>query len=158
MAGAVPGVRTSAGSTISITATKPATFDAAGYGALAPTIIGEITNLGDFGREYEEVKHERLSDRSTQKFKGGFDEGTMTLQLGLDESDAGQVLASAALLSDLDYYFKVVRQNGTIHYFPAKVMSFKRSLGARNQVTAGTIALSISTGPAGEGVITVFPA
>lgn len=155
---AVPGVRTSAGSTIGITATKPATFNAAGYGALSPTIIGEITNLGDFGREYEEVKHERLATRDTQKFKGGFDEGTLTLQLGLDESDAGQTICQAALLSDLDFYFLITRQNGTKHYFPAKVMSFKKSLGARNQVTNATINLSISSGPAGEGVIDVFPA
>lgn len=150
-------VRTSAGSLIAITATAPATFNSAGYEAGTYTAIGEITNQGDFGREYEEVTHAPLATRATQKFKGGYNEGTMALQLGLDDDDAGQILLQAALLSDDDYYFRVTQQDGTKRYFPAKTMSFKVSIGARNQITGATCNLAISSSKTGVGVVTVKP-
>ena len=45
------GVRTSAGTTLKVSATKPSSFDATGYNALTSEIVGEITDLGEFGRD-----------------------------------------------------------------------------------------------------------
>jgi hypothetical protein len=148
---------TAAGAIIGITATKPATFDAAGYGANTYTTIGEITGIGDFGREYEEVTHKPLASRGTVKKKGGYDEGKQTLNMACDEKDAGQLLLQAACLSDADYYFKIARQDGTVHYVPAQVMTFKRGgLDDRNKIVSVSTDLNItSVGAAGVGVITV---
>jgi hypothetical protein len=81
-AGIVPviatgGVHSSAGTTIAVSAATPSPFDGEGYGALAWTPIGEITNLGDFGREYNLVTHNGLGANSTGKLKGSFNEGSM---------------------------------------------------------------------------------
>jgi hypothetical protein len=150
-------VTTSAGATLGITATKPATFDKTGYAALAMTLIGEITNLGDFGRVYDKVEHKPLANRGTVKKKGGYDDGALALTIGCDEKDAGQALLEAASTSDADYFFAVTRQDGTVHYFPAQVMSFKRSVGERNNITNVTSSLEI-TSYAGVGIVTVKPA
>lgn len=151
-------VRTSAGTTIAITATAPATFNAAGYGALTPTVIGEVTDLGEFGREYALVTHNPLGSRSTVKRKGSYNEGTITMQLGLDTDDAGQILAKAASQSDNDYYFKITTQNGDVYYFPAQVMSFKVGVGGVDQITSATITLELTSATGGIGIIEVLAA
>lgn len=146
-------VRTSAGTTIGLSASQPATFNATGYDALTFTSIGEVTDLGEFGREYALVTHNPLGARGTVKKKGSFNEGTMTLQLGLDTDDAGQVLALAASTSDADYSFKVTTQNGDIYYFQAQVMSFKVGIGSVDQITSATITLELTSNSAGVGIV-----
>jgi hypothetical protein len=77
-------VRTSAGSTIAISATLPATFDEAGFSAAGVVFkeIGEVTNIGEHGREYAKVTFQPLRTRATQKRKGSYDPGTIALQFG----------------------------------------------------------------------------
>jgi hypothetical protein len=84
-------VKTSAGTTLKVHATAPATFDASGYNALTMTTVGEVTDLGEFGREYALVTHNPVGSRGTVKKKGSFNEGTMSMSLGLDTDDAGQI-------------------------------------------------------------------
>jgi len=151
-------VRSSAGSTLGISAGTPATFNEAGYEALTFTIIGEITDMGEFGREFNLVTHNPVGSRGTVKLKGSFNEGQMTLQLGLDTDDAGQILAKAASLSDADYSFDVETQNGDHYYFQAKAMSFKVSIGSVDSVTAATITLELTTTSAGVGIVEVLAA
>lgn len=146
-------VRTSAGTTIKLSAGAPATFNAAGYAALTWTTIGEVTDLGEFGREFNLVTHNPLGSRGTVKKKGSFNEGSITLQLGLDTDDAGQILAKTAHLSDNDYSFEIATQNGDKYYFQAQVMSFKVGVGGVDQITAATIMLEITTNSAGVGIV-----
>lgn len=151
-------VRSSAGSTIKISAGTPATYDAAGYGALTLTTIGEVTDLGEFGREYALVTHNPLGTRGTTKLKGSFNEGSISMQLGLDTDDAGQILAKTASLSDADYSFEIATQNGDKYYFQAKVMSFKVGVGSVDQVTSATIMLEITSGGTNPGIIEALAA
>lgn len=149
-------VNTSAGSIMRISAGVPATFNQAGYQALAFTTIGEITDFGEFGREYNLVTHNPVGNRSTQKYKGSFNEGSITLQLGLDTDDAGQILAKAALLSDANFAFLVQTQNNDRYYFQAQVMSFKVGVGSVDQITAATIMVEITTSNTGVGIVEVL--
>ena len=151
-------VRTSAGTTLRISASAPATFDESGYNTLftaspAPALIGEITDLGEFGREFALVTHNPVGSRGTQKFKGSFNEGTMTMSLGLDTDDAGQILAKAASLSDNDYSFMVTTQNSDRYFFQAKVMSWKVGVGGVDQITTATVTLELTTNSAGVGIV-----
>jgi hypothetical protein len=92
---------TAAGSSISIGTTA----------TLASTdtyvTIGQVTNIPEFGRVYNEVKFSPLSSRGVQKVKGSFDEGSIEIDLARDTSDAGQIAALAALVVDANYNFKV---------------------------------------------------
>lgn len=151
-------VRTSAGTTLKVTASQPATYNSAGYNTLfttspVPATVGEITDLGEFGREFALVTHNPVGTRGTQKFKGSFNEGTMSLSLGLDTDDAGQIIMKAASLSDSDYSFMVTTQNGDRYFFQAKVMSFKVAVGSVDSITTATCNLEISTNAAGVGIV-----
>lgn len=145
--------RTSAGTTIAVTASAPGSFDATGYDALTPTLVGEVTDLGEFGREYALVTHNPLASRGTVKRKGSFNEGSITMQLALDTDDAGQILLKTASKSDSDYYFKITTQNGDIYYFAAQVMSFKVGVGGVDTITAATVTLELTTTSAGVGIV-----
>lgn len=146
-------VRTSAGTTLHVSASNPATYNVAGYEALSFTAVGEITDLGEFGREYALVTHNPVGSRGTVKKKGSFNEGTMNMSLGLDTDDAGQIILKAAALSDNDYSFKVTTQNGDIYYFQAQVMNFKVGVGSVDTITAATVALELTTNSAGVGIV-----
>ena len=100
-------VRTSAGTTFKVSASTPATFDSSGYNALSFTTVGEVTNIGDFGRMYAKIVHNPVGNRGLVKKKGSFDEGALNLALGLDTDDAGQIIMKAGCLSDSDYSFLI---------------------------------------------------
>lgn len=153
-------VTTAAGTILSISASIPATFTQAGYEASAVassfTPIGEITDMGEHGREYAEITHMPIGSRGVRKFKGSFNEGTKQMQLGLDSDDAGQIIAKAAALSDSDYSFKVAYPSGDVDYFQAKVMSFRKGVTGVDTIVSATIALSLTTSSTGIGVVEVL--
>lgn len=137
--------QTLAQSSISVTATAPATYDITGFDALADwTEVGEVTDLSGHGDTYTEVTHLPLSSRRVQKLKGSVDAGSETYTLADDIDDAGQLVLKAALASDDDYYFKETWQDGTIEYYAAKVMSFAGVGGNADNVRARTITVGIN--------------
>ena len=152
------GVATSAGTTFSVVASglQPATYNAAGYAALTWVPVGEVTDLGEFGRKYNLVTHNPLGNRSTQKFKGSFNEGSITLQVGLQTDDAGQIILKAATNSDLNFSYKVTTQNGDTYYFQAQCLGFMVGVGGVDKITSATVNLELTTNSAGIGIVEVL--
>lgn len=144
---------TSAGTTISIAATLPATYDASAFAALAFTEIGEVSDLGEFGREYNIVKFNPLKDRRTVKRKGSFDDGTVQVQLAKAATDEGQIVLREAVNSDSSYAVKIVLQDGTTFYLSAQVSSSTVNVGNVDQITSSTFKLEID-----NDIIEVLPA
>ncbi len=136
-------VQTTAGSTFAISASLPATLDAAGYNALTYTVVGEVTDIGEVGREYNLVNHNPVATRKTQKLKGSYDPGTINLQFGRDFTDAGQALMFTASRSDATYSVRITLQNGKKLYFQALVTTFKTTMGGVDSITGGTSDLSL---------------
>lgn len=152
-------IQSVAGTKFKISATAPASFTAAGYAALTYLTIGEVTSgLDNLGREYTPIEHKPVDSRAVQVFKGSFTEGGGTISVALDTDDAGQNMAKAAQNSDSDYYFNVEAQNGDHYYFPAKVMSFKRSFGDIDSLVAATIDIRITASKSGIGLIEALAA
>ncbi|MBF9050637.1 hypothetical protein GTA62_14715 [Roseobacter sp. HKCCD9010] len=136
--------QTAAGASLSISATPPATFDAVGYGALTPTIVGEITNIGDFfGREYALVTHNPLAGRATKKGKGSYNNGTINPQLALDPDDAGQTAMITARDSDDAVAVGVTLQDGTEYWCMGLVMSFMANVGGVDDVVTATSTIEV---------------
>lgn len=136
---------TTAGTTVALTASIPATFDATGYGALNDfTVIGEITDIGEYGRVYELVTHNPVATRRTEKKKGSFDDGGLDLQMALDSGDAGQQLLNTAVNSDANYSMKVTMQNGDIDYMQVIILSKTTNLGSVNNITAATVRIEVT--------------
>lgn len=137
---------TSAGTAILISPTIPATFDSAGYKNLKDFVeIGEVSDLGEFGREYNIVKFQPLKDRRTVKRKGSYDDGTVTIQLAKVASDAGQQALNAALNSDVSRSIQIVLQDGSTFFFTAQVASGTTNVGNVDQITSGSVKLEIDT-------------
>lgn len=138
-------VFTSAGTKLHIasTATAPATYDGTGYAALTWVEVGEITDLGSFGKEYAQVTHTSLGNRQTVKRKGSYNNGSMALQLGRDTSDAGQAILIVAVDSDDSYPVKVTLQDDTVIYTTAQVMSYTTNIGSPDSIVGASVTLEI---------------
>ena len=139
------GAFTSAGSKIYIAPNMPGAYNQAGFEAIDGTFveIGEVTDLGEFGREYNLVTHNPLADRRTVKRKGSYNDGAVSMQLARVPTDAGQALLLTARDSDDSYPFKVVLQDSTIQYFSGQVMSYTTNVGSVDQITGATVAVEI---------------
>lgn len=142
---------TLAGTIVSVSAGVPATYNQVGFEALTYTPVGEVSNLGDRGRTYEDVSYNTLGERGTVHLKGTYDEPETTFEMISDRSDAGQVIMNAASKSDADYAFKVQYQNGEIDYFQAKVFSFVTVGGEANTVRSVSANIRVDR----QGVIEV---
>ena len=138
------GAFTSAGTTIGIVADEPSTYDPTGFEALTFELIGEVTDLGEFGREYSLVTHNPLGDRQTVKRKGSYNDGSISMTVARVPSDAGQTLLQDALDSDDNYSFNVTLQDGTELYFAAQVMSYTSNVGSVDQITTASVTIEIT--------------
>ena len=121
------GARTSACTKLHISSAAPATYTSAGFSALTWTEIGEVTDLGEFGRQYNLVTHNQLGSRRVVKRKGSYNDGTINAQMARVPADAGQVIL----------------QGGEIFYFSAQVMSYTTNIGGADQIVGATVAMEI---------------
>lgn len=151
-------VQTAAGTRISISATQPVTFDEAGYtdSGVVFVPLGEVTDAGSHGKTYVDITHKPIATRATQHFKGSFDQGTKTVQMGLDQDDAGQDIARQAVDSDASYSFKFEYPNGDADYFSALVSSFVKGVTGVDTIITATMNLLLTSGPNGEGIVEVL--
>lgn len=133
-------VQTNAGTQLRISPTAPATYDSAGFAAIADWVeVAEVVSIGEHGGTAALVTHNPLKTRRTAKFKGSINNGSMPVGLGMDLTDAGQqALIDGALGAniDVDHSVEIVYQDGSIEYFSAKVMSFSRNPGTIDQIIA----------------------
>lgn len=135
---------TSAGTTIGVTSDTPANYDSTDFGNLSFDLIGEVTDLGEFGREYAAVTHNPLGDRRTVKRKGSYNDGTVAMTVARVPGDTGQAVLQTALDSDDNFSFNVTLQDGTELYFEAQVMSYTTNVGSVDQITTASVSLEIT--------------
>lgn len=138
-------VQSSAGASLAISAAIPASFNATGYAALTYTTVGEVTNIGEFGKEFELIEHAPLASRGVKKFKGGYNNGTIEPEIALDPDDAGQILMETASNSDAKYSFKITLQDGTIYYLMGLVMSFRPNVGTVNDLIMAAASIEVDS-------------
>ncbi|MFI8616485.1 hypothetical protein ACIGHN_13370 [Acidovorax sp. NPDC077693] len=139
-----PKTHSSAGTTIGIASGVPATWDQAGFTAQAPDKIGKIKNGGEFGKKFQLITSQYLSQRGEEKRKGTFNAGTLSLQVDLLKGSAGQDRCEEALDSDDDYTFEIVLQNGRTFWVRGQVTSFPINLGGANDMTSSTITVELN--------------
>ena len=125
------------GGFLSVSAATPATFDADGYVALTWVDVGEASEVPEFGAAYSAVTFTPLKTGIVNKFHGELNYGSITIPLGYDPTDAGQIILIAALVSKDEISFRETRSDDTIRYIMGKVMSFPRgqSVGSVNMAS-----------------------
>ncbi|MGE4044460.1 MAG: hypothetical protein AB7F35_06380 [Acetobacteraceae bacterium] len=120
-------------------------------GLTIATEIGMIESVGEFGRQFDVATFIELYTGRTHKFKSSYNDGTLTLVVGQDLSDAGQAaLRSYAMATDQNTYpFKLTLLGAPSSYdtvwFGALVRSFRSQLGGAGQVIRATVELDINT-------------
>ena len=93
---------------------------------------GELMNLGEFGREYNVVTALNLADGATRKFKGSFNNGSVSMELLFDADDIGQTMLEQAEISRNTYTCRVAFPGGGTaedFYFEALITTVKRMVG-----------------------------
>lgn len=118
-------VKSGSGSKLYVSATLPATHDAVGFEAETWVLVTEVTEIGEYGREYESIDHAPIDTRIVESIKGNYREGGLPLTIGSVPADPGQVILLAASEDDDDISFKVDRNDGVVDYNIGKVFSFK---------------------------------
>jgi len=137
---------TSAGTTIAISAAKPATFDAAGYTALTATIIGGVESIPAFGASTTVNTFQPLNGPQ-DKHKGPVNYGSLQIPMAYDRTDAGQTLMRTAADPDNNglYSFCVTFPNGDKRYFQGRVFGMQETPGSATNVLMMTSTVEITT-------------
>lgn len=125
-----------AGATLAISASLPATYDAAGYGAttITYTAIGEVESLGDQGMTAAITEFTPIGTSVVTKVKGSKNYGTMSVTLGSLPSNAGQDIVEIAAESTAHYSVKLTYPDTSIHYLDVLVSKFSQTGGTVNDV------------------------
>lgn len=137
--------QTTAGTTFGVSLTLPATQDEAGYSALTFNLVGEITNIDEYGRVYALVTSNPLAERRTQKYKGSYDEGSFSITFNKLDSDAGQDDMNTSKGQDANAAIEITHQDGSKDYFEVKVMSFTKAVGDADSMLEGSAQLEIDS-------------
>jgi len=129
--------------TLGTSATLPATYNAAGYGALTFTNIAEVVDIGELAKAYNIVTHQAVGRAYPQKIKGTFDIANVTVTLGKIATDAGQVALQAALSSPNSYAFVITLPSGNSGSFTGKVVKAGQGAIAVDGVETTVVEIAI---------------
>ena len=136
--------------TLSVSAGVPATYDAAGYGALTYIDIGQVGSIPSFGGTAQVPEWTPLDTGVVNKKKGSINYGGFTFPLAQVLSDVGQI----ALKSGFDganrkvtHSFKLSNTEiGTV-YFTAEITGYTYNYGDANAITQNEVTVAIKTKP-----------
>jgi hypothetical protein len=140
------GSKTAAGSTLAISAATPATFDAAGYGALTFTEVGGVEKIGGLGATFAKVEFQPLKGPK-DKHKGSPDYGSLQPSMALDDADAGQTLMRTAAddATSTLYSFKVTYSDGSKRFFQGRVFGFPENVDGADSIIMAAPTVEITT-------------
>jgi len=134
--------------TYAISASLPATYDAAGYGAttITYTAIGKVISFPALGsnRPTQEVP---LINAAVEFIKGSARYGTGDMTMGDIPADVGQVILKAAEASPNHYSLKITYPDGEIHYLDVIVNKWELSQQAENTPMIRTAGIVLCKAP-----------
>jgi hypothetical protein len=133
-------IKTAAGTTLSIgtTATDPTSDTYA--------VIGELNAIPEMGDIYDDVQFENLGTATYEHNTGAKNASSMSIGIGRNLSDAGQVAVLTAKGVNSYYNFKIIYSDSTFDYFKAKVQGLTTTPGAINGNIMATIKLQPQPG------------
>lgn len=143
-------VHTSATTAISIdnAAANPATDDLAGVAALTYTLIGNVEDGGEYGATSEVVEFTPLDTAIVEKVSGSINLGELSLTIAVDEADAGQAAAKAAVYSRRTVYVKIDLPDGTggrtTEYLRGTISQFSRKIGTADDIAMFNCTINIA--------------
>jgi hypothetical protein len=131
-----------------VSATLPATYDAAGYAAtgMVYTTLGKVSQFLPYGSKRTVNKFQHIAG-GVEKTKGSPDYGDGDMQMGDIPADVGQVILKAAEASANHYSLKITYSDGEIHYLDIIVAGWQLSGGKEGDPLIRTATLGICKAP-----------
>lgn len=131
-----------------ISASLPATYDAAGYAAttITYTAIGKVQSFPEFGSQ-SNVNEFIPINGAVEYFKGARRYGSGPMVVGDLPADSGQVLVKAAEAAQVPYSMKITYPDGEVHYLEVLVSSWKLSGAQEGTAMTRTADLSLMRAP-----------
>lgn len=141
--------QTMVGATFALSASLPATYDAAGYeaSAMVYTLVGEVDNFGNHGTTAKIAEYTPVASGVVGKAKGSRNYGGITIGMGSVPSDAGQAILEAAIESSAHYSAKLTYPDGAIHYLDVLVSKNEFQDGAADAISKISAVLEICRKP-----------
>lgn len=127
------------------------------------TVIGSVTDIGEFGDQAESVKYLTIDDARVRKLKGARDAGTFDLTVAREIADAGQIALRAAAALDGEFNIKIegpdkpnanVGSKPTTQYLRG-LISEKTKQGDANAVIMQTFTVDLTAAPVTLPPVTV---
>jgi len=134
--------------TYAISASLPATYDAAGYGAttITYTAIGKVESFMPYGSKRTVNTFKPISG-AAEYTKGTPEYGQGDLVCGDVPADGGQVIVKAAEASANHYSLKITYPDGEVHYLDTIVSGWVLSGGKEGAPLLRTATLNICRAP-----------
>lgn len=132
--------------TYAISATLPATYNAAGYALLTFTTLDRVSTFPEFGAQSNTTEFVPITG-AIEYIKGARRYGTGDILLADMPLDAGQVLLKAAEAGQLPYSLEITYPDGEIHYAEILVSSWKLSGASEGTVKTRTATVSLGRVP-----------
>jgi hypothetical protein len=145
---AIEGFQDGSGTTYAVSASLPATYDAAGYGAttITYTLVGKPKAFFAYGNERNINEFVPLSG-SVEYTKGVARFGNGDFTCGDVPLDAGQVILKAAEASANHYSMKITYPDGEIHYLDIIVAAWRLAAAADGAMLERTAKIGICKTP-----------
>jgi hypothetical protein len=136
-----------ADTTYAISASLPATYDAAGYAAttITYTAIGKMESFPEFGSSQPIQEFPGIA--GVEYTKGARRYGQGPLVCGDVPADAGQVILKAAAASANHYSMKITYPDSEVHYLDVIVGSWTLAPQAENAQMKRTAQLALCKAP-----------
>lgn len=136
------------GTTYAISASLPATYDAAGYAAtsITYTAIGKVKSFPEFGNQ-RPINEYPLVDGTVPLLKGAARFGQGDMVVGDVPADAGQVILKAAEASANHYSMKITYPDGEIHYLDVINASWRLSAQSEGAPMERTALIGLCRAP-----------
>ena len=116
------------------------------------TEVEEVESFGEFGDTSDVATFASVADRRMRKFKTTRDAGTMSVVVGRDPLDEGQIALIAAEATDFNYAFKIVYNDAreetyspSTDYFVGMVLSRTSNLGSATDITKRTFSIGVNS-------------
>ena len=130
------------------------------FEALTWVEIKEVEDGGEIGDASSDVTFQSLGDGRVRHLKGARDAGSVSLVVGDDPMDLGQIAVRTAEQTKFLFNFKVeyedapsAEYSNSVDYFRGLVMSARKQVGQGDNVLRRTFTIGINT-----AVLTVEPA
>ena len=135
---AIANIRPAAGTTFSVSATLPATYDSSGYSALTFVTVEGVESIPEIGSMRNTSSFSDLGSGSLIKRRGTEDPGDFSFDIADDPSDAGQILLKAAydatLGSAAERIAVEIADSAKTTYLEVMVIKWKREWAGNDEI------------------------